>query len=1140
MGKLISFYSFKGGVGRTQLCCNVASYLAFKRNKRVLLWDWDFEAPGISHYFEIHTIDPKYVGTVDLFESYLTLDHGTEEAYKTTLEIDHIIDLGKPLNRDDKNDSCIHLLPSGNFSNPKYSSQIVQFDWYYFFHVRNGKDYVSWLKSHLLKEYDYVLIDSRTGLSDYGGICNKLLPDINVLLMAANHQNIRNTERIAKDIKQSDATRLILPVLTRLNTNHEKFGYWANEFSAKFYHLLAQLDPRILEPFSFQIFQDFYLENTILWDEPSLSVGENLLFNRGHQYISNNSFRGHYQNISNFLIQLTEHNRIQIDERIDKSTWERYYQEEKEIYENKRYTETNPRYSQNATDSRKKLSIILTEKLNKLQQAEEYGETLELLIKNGEESAAKSLRHQAIKYFLRALKYDADSEEAKNGIRAVYDLDLNDKLHTRNKQNINKNHYLKAFLEGDLFEIHLGQILGIKLKNSDLPKELRNFYAYLNPENFSEKTENVVDLPLREEHKWSDESKFEAPKKIQTKLPQNFFDKQTLEARVEIKKDKENEDVESPREYLRIEHFAALNGNVEALKTIVKNKEKKHFDFLSNQKNGSMNVLQAALTFYSRKWEDDILRYLLYDESGKLHSDASKWINLTDGKGRDSFHHAVLNNHEDIVKEFLKIDGVDPFRENNDSWKPIHICAFLNNKTILGQLLRITKKTSNLNEKLKGPQGTWPHHIAAYYSHVSFFTKLQKSIPIDENVLDNRGWNVLHFASAYADEQMIRYILDIKTPKFSIGFKTKEDDAKNAIYLAGLYGELESFRLLIERGEKFVFDEVNGENILHMVVRTESKDKIDFLLSLDQNIVSKLAESKNLEGNTPLEIAYKISDNEKRQTTITSFLKSNLVQTLVFHEKNVGRKNRFVDYKIRSEKSIVSELKIDFQSIKQEDWPFVPIVEGNWDYGVELGAVSRLLHQLGNVYDWVVFSGFNKVKSARRIKLEFYKDTFLYELLTYKDETFTGFLTFIAPKSSEISLLSGASPVIHELNRKIPLELDAHNLKDYLKFFCHSVHGEEGAFTIIDSGERLSFFNFGEKEDLVKSLVSKLSSRWNKKSKIWKVEANIKYSNAVFSAKFEVENSGMVKMTDDEPLLSDLKFSSEVFINYLRTYIRGV
>ena len=45
----VSFYSFKGGVGRSMALINTAGILAGRRGFRVLVIDLDLEAPGLSY-----------------------------------------------------------------------------------------------------------------------------------------------------------------------------------------------------------------------------------------------------------------------------------------------------------------------------------------------------------------------------------------------------------------------------------------------------------------------------------------------------------------------------------------------------------------------------------------------------------------------------------------------------------------------------------------------------------------------------------------------------------------------------------------------------------------------------------------------------------------------------------------------------------------------------------------------------------------------------------------------------------------------------------------------------------------------------------------------------------------------------------
>ena len=49
-GKVVTFYSYKGGTGRTMALANVAWILA-ANGHRVLAVDWDLESPGLHRYF---------------------------------------------------------------------------------------------------------------------------------------------------------------------------------------------------------------------------------------------------------------------------------------------------------------------------------------------------------------------------------------------------------------------------------------------------------------------------------------------------------------------------------------------------------------------------------------------------------------------------------------------------------------------------------------------------------------------------------------------------------------------------------------------------------------------------------------------------------------------------------------------------------------------------------------------------------------------------------------------------------------------------------------------------------------------------------------------------------------------------------
>ena len=69
-----TFYSYKGGVGRSMALANVAALLS-KWGQKVLVVDWDLEAPGIEKYFEsdsqeLTKIRKRKKGLIDIIKGH--------------------------------------------------------------------------------------------------------------------------------------------------------------------------------------------------------------------------------------------------------------------------------------------------------------------------------------------------------------------------------------------------------------------------------------------------------------------------------------------------------------------------------------------------------------------------------------------------------------------------------------------------------------------------------------------------------------------------------------------------------------------------------------------------------------------------------------------------------------------------------------------------------------------------------------------------------------------------------------------------------------------------------------------------------------------------------------------------------------
>ena len=71
--KFVTFYSYKGGVGRTMALSNIAWLLTKQHDKKVVIVDWDLEAPGLHRFFDLSDNDIKCKGLIDLMYDFKQL-----------------------------------------------------------------------------------------------------------------------------------------------------------------------------------------------------------------------------------------------------------------------------------------------------------------------------------------------------------------------------------------------------------------------------------------------------------------------------------------------------------------------------------------------------------------------------------------------------------------------------------------------------------------------------------------------------------------------------------------------------------------------------------------------------------------------------------------------------------------------------------------------------------------------------------------------------------------------------------------------------------------------------------------------------------------------------------------------------------
>ena len=189
---VVTFYSFKGGVGRTLALVNIGVELA-NTGRRVLLVDFDLEAPGIDTFEQLRPPEPC-PGIVDYITTYL--DENKAPAvnrflYETT-------NVGNGSGK-------LWVMPAGK-RDGDYGARLASIDWDHLYAERDGFLLMEHLKSQweeTLKP-DYVLVDSRTGHTEVGGICTRQLPNTVVVLFIPNEQNIEGVGVVVDAIRSEN------------------------------------------------------------------------------------------------------------------------------------------------------------------------------------------------------------------------------------------------------------------------------------------------------------------------------------------------------------------------------------------------------------------------------------------------------------------------------------------------------------------------------------------------------------------------------------------------------------------------------------------------------------------------------------------------------------------------------------------------------------------------------------------------------------------------------------------------------------------------------------------------------------------------------------------------------------------------
>lgn len=236
--KVVTFYSFKGGLGRTTSLVLTALQLV-RAGKKIVVVDFDLEAPGLSSILVPENKQYSNYGVVDyLLESpiYNKDDNNLDiDEYVYTIQNKELIgSAGGKLYvvpaasiNEDNSDSYLEKMGRIDFNTPSYS---------------NENNPISRLLSQLNERYkpDFILLDSRTGIHEVGGLTLTQFTDISFLLFYGNQQNMSGMKMVLPKVIDAKVPFFLInsPV-----PNSEEEALEAQEFYLEHsYNLLCEIN----------------------------------------------------------------------------------------------------------------------------------------------------------------------------------------------------------------------------------------------------------------------------------------------------------------------------------------------------------------------------------------------------------------------------------------------------------------------------------------------------------------------------------------------------------------------------------------------------------------------------------------------------------------------------------------------------------------------------------------------------------------------------------------------------------------------------------------------------------------------------------------------------------------------------------
>lgn len=207
---VISFYSYKGGVGRSTTVASYAANLSIKNGKKVVILDCDFEAPGFTNFFLENPTEQNYHN--GLIEFFFDIENNQEIPLEK-----YYWETSKTFS----GDGSIYVFQAGNLDSIDVIGSIFKTNCDHYLNALARFDLMN--KELMCEKFtqlfkmieekikpDVILIDSRTGFNDFFSSVVLNVSDIIVGFFGGDAQSVAGWRFFLDLLQKKNLPRLII------------------------------------------------------------------------------------------------------------------------------------------------------------------------------------------------------------------------------------------------------------------------------------------------------------------------------------------------------------------------------------------------------------------------------------------------------------------------------------------------------------------------------------------------------------------------------------------------------------------------------------------------------------------------------------------------------------------------------------------------------------------------------------------------------------------------------------------------------------------------------------------------------------------------------------------------------------------